>query len=76
LRSSVWIGLKEHVFTIRDNSHWIIGTVTNISFWTDNWLGTTILLRPKSLLLLFMKYQSKYKNYLIRRDCSESNNSI
>jgi hypothetical protein len=43
LRSSIWIGLKEHVFTIRDNSHWIIDTVTNISFWTDNWLGTTLV---------------------------------
>jgi len=51
-KSSVWFGIHQHMDTIIDNSRSIVGTGDNITIWTDNWLGSTLmdhLVLPNSL---------------------------
>ncbi|KAF6175487.1 hypothetical protein GIB67_021977 [Kingdonia uniflora] len=35
--SSIWIGLKEAIFSVKANSKWIIGSGKDINFWRDCW---------------------------------------
>jgi hypothetical protein len=43
LKSSFWHGIKHHVPTVKANTHWIIGSGTEISFWLDNWLSEPLV---------------------------------
>jgi len=42
-KSSIWLGVKNHMVTILDNSIWLIGNGDLINFWLDNWLGTPLV---------------------------------
>ncbi|GAU50559.1 hypothetical protein TSUD_180290 [Trifolium subterraneum] len=53
LRSSVWIGIKQHVSTVRKNSRWLIGMGVDVLFWLDTCLD-------KSLVELFNFPASAY----------------
>lgn len=37
--SSIWTSVKAEYNNIVNNSCWIIGSGTNVSFWTDSWSG-------------------------------------
>lgn len=41
-KSSVWLGVREHISTVNANSLWLIGDGAHINFWMDNSLGTPL----------------------------------
>ncbi|MCI11766.1 ribonuclease H protein, partial [Trifolium medium] len=43
VKSSIWAGIKHYTETILDNSIWLIGDGARICYWTDNWLGVTLV---------------------------------
>jgi hypothetical protein len=43
VKSSIWARIKHFTDNILDNSIWLIGDGTRIGYWTDNWLGVTLV---------------------------------
>lgn len=43
-KSSIWLGVKNHMVTILDNYVWLIGNGDHINFRLDNWLNTPLVL--------------------------------
>ncbi|CAJ2666292.1 unnamed protein product [Trifolium pratense] len=41
--SSIWHGIKLHFTDVLSNSRWLIGKGDTISFWKDNWLGSSLV---------------------------------
>jgi len=41
-KSSVWLGVREHISTVIVHSLWLIGDGSQINFLIDNWLGTPL----------------------------------
>jgi len=42
-KSSVWSSIKVQIDSAMENSLWIVGTGEKIQFWTDNWLGESLV---------------------------------
>ncbi|XP_016648124.1 PREDICTED: uncharacterized protein LOC103325655 [Prunus mume] len=42
-KSSIWLGLKKLLPQVLENSQWVIGNGSQIDFWTDNWMGDSLM---------------------------------
>ncbi|CAL9030585.1 unnamed protein product, partial [Prunus brigantina] len=42
-KSSIWLGLKKLLPQILENSQWVIGNGSQVDFWTDNWMGDSLM---------------------------------
>ena len=42
-KSSIWLGVREFLPVVFENSIWIIGMGNNINLWLDNWMGSTLV---------------------------------
>ncbi|XP_019431608.1 PREDICTED: uncharacterized protein LOC109338759 [Lupinus angustifolius] len=42
-KSFIWPGIKDNWSMVVMNSRWLVGDGRNINFWTDNWLGETLV---------------------------------
>ncbi|KEH40881.1 hypothetical protein MTR_1g036830 [Medicago truncatula] len=43
ITSSIWHGMKHHIYLIFQKATWSIGNGENLHFWTDRWLARPIL---------------------------------
>jgi hypothetical protein len=41
--SSIWPGIKHHIYNIIDNTCWKLGKGDQINFWTDSWVGDPLV---------------------------------
>ena len=60
-KSSVWSGIKEHIGIVLLNSLWIVGIEDRIHFWTDNWLGATLV----DLMNLYVAFHRHLKGMFL-----------
>ncbi|KAL8529254.1 hypothetical protein ACS0TY_006615 [Phlomoides rotata] len=40
--SSIWPGIRRHLGLLVDGSKWVVGQISRINFWNNNWLGYII----------------------------------
>lgn len=46
--SSIWSGIKQEYYVIKENSSWIVGNGETINFWLDDWCGAPLSLNLHS----------------------------
>ncbi|GAU48881.1 hypothetical protein TSUD_406600 [Trifolium subterraneum] len=68
LRSSIWYGIKPHVHMVRDNSKWIIGTGTDISFWLDTWLDDSLAAKFEFPMAAFPHLTANVSSFIENRE--------